>query len=233
FCSFIFIELLEYFKGLNERIRIWPPLKGMIGGVALVLLALIFSTRYLGLGLETISDNLSGTGGRWYDFLMKMIFTSITLNFGGSGGIVTPIFFIGSSAGGLLADMMGLDRATFAAIGLVGLLSGAANTPIAASIMAVELFGAEIAPYAALVCIISYLITGHRSVYPSQILLRSKSSSVLIESGKVVEEIETFEIQPRSKTLFGAIIKIVATIRDFTNRSYEYLMKKYRKKYRD
>ncbi len=233
FCSFIFIELLEYLDRLSHKIKVWAPLKGLIGGSLLVVLALLFSTRFLGLGLDSITDNLSGVGGHWYDFLLKMIFTAVTLNFGGSGGIVTPIFFIGSSSGSFLADVMGLDRATFAAIGLVGLLSGAANTPIAASIMAVELFGAEIAPYAALVCIISYLITGHRSVYPSQILMRSKSSSVIIEPGRVIENIGELEIKTRSKTLFGTIIKLVAWIRDLVNRLYESLMKLYRKKYRD
>ncbi len=100
---------------------------------------------------------------------MKIIFTSITLNFGGSGGIVTPIFFIGAAAGSLFATLFALDLATFSAIGLVSLLAGAANTPISASIMAVELFGPKLAPYATVACIISYLMTGHRSVYPSQI----------------------------------------------------------------
>ena len=65
---------------------------------------------------------------------------------------------------------MGLHIATFSAIGLVSLLAGAANTPIAASIMAVELFGPKIAPYAAVSCVISFPMTGHRSVYPSQVL---------------------------------------------------------------
>ena len=69
------------------------------------------------------------------------MFTSITLNFGGSGGIVTPIFFVGATSGTLFAQIFGLHAPTFAALGLVAVLAGAANTPIAAAIMALEMFG--------------------------------------------------------------------------------------------
>ncbi|MDE2026563.1 MAG: voltage-gated chloride channel, partial [Patescibacteria group bacterium] len=76
------------------------------------------------------------------------------------------------------------------AIGLTGLLAGAANTPIAASIMAIELFGPQIAPYAAIVAVVSYLMTGHRSVYPSQILSVKKSRYVDVEVGKEIQGIQ-------------------------------------------
>src|SRR5208283_2868435 len=147
-----------------------------------VVLAWIFSKQYLGLGLDTIQLTLSGGDIVWYAFILKIIFTMITLSLGGSGGIITPIFFIGATAGSLFATTLGLDRATFAAIGLVGLLAGATNTPIAASIMAMELFGPQIAPYAAVACVVSFLIAGHRSVYPSQVLAIRKSASVNVET---------------------------------------------------
>lgn len=102
--------------------------------------------------------------------------------------------------------------ATFSAIGLVSLLAGAANTPIAASIMAVELFGAEIAPYAAVACVISFLMTGHRSVYPSQVLAIKKSSSLDVEIGKEVEGV-TPEFKPRGKSLTSAGIKLVRKVK--------------------
>jgi H+/Cl- antiporter ClcA len=121
--------------------------------------------------------------------LLKIIFTSITLNFGGSGGVITPIFFIGATAGVVFANLTGMDRATFAAIGLVSVLSGATNTPIASSIMAIELFGTGIVHYAALSCIISFLMTGHRSIYPSQIIGMKKSSSIEVEIGKEADEV--------------------------------------------
>ncbi len=188
-CSFILIELLRLAERISKEIKIRDIFKPIFGGLLLIFLTLIFSTKYLGLGLTTIEETLLGKPVIWYDFLMKSIFTSITLSFGGSGGIITPIFFVGSTAGNLFAQLFNLNLATFSALGLVGLLAGAANTPIAASIMAIELFGPQIAPYAALSCVISFLITGHRSVYPSQVLALRKSKFIDIETGKEMEKI--------------------------------------------
>jgi Chloride channel protein EriC len=154
----------------------------------LIVMAGLFSTRYLGLGLDTIEHCLQGGTVNEFAFLLKAVFTSITLNFGGSGGIVTPIFFIGTTAGNLFAQLFNLDVATFSALGFVALLAGAANTPIAASIMSIELFGPQIAPYAAIACVISFLVTGHRSVYPSQILAFKKSKFIDVETGKEIED---------------------------------------------
>ncbi len=224
--AFLFIEIMELFNEISKRIKVWTPVKGLLGGTALSVLALVFSTRYLGLGLDTIKEALDGSQIGWCAFFVKMLFTSITLNFGGSGGIVTPIFFIGASAGSVFADIVGIDRATFAAIGLVSLLAGAANTPVSASIMSVELFGPAIAPYAAIVCVISYLITGHRSVYPTQIIARSKSPSISVETGKEIESIQAVTIHPRSKTLLNLILLIVKFLRDNINRLYEWLKRK-------
>jgi len=189
-CSFLLIEMLDSGKKVSERIKIWSPLKGFLGGVVLIIAALLFSTDYLGLGLTTIQSALKGQRLEWYAFILKSFTTSVTLNFGGSGGIVTPIFFVGSSAGNIFAQVLHLDIVLFSALGFVGLLAGAANTPIAASIMAIELFGPEMAPYAALVCVISFLMTGHRSVYPSQILAFKKSKLIDIELGKELEKSE-------------------------------------------
>ena len=212
-CSFLLIEGLHLGKKLSGKLRLWQPLKGVVGGLFLVGLTLIFTNRYLGLGLNTIQSSLQGEEIIWYAFIMKIIFTSTTLNFGGSGGIVTPIFFIGTTSGALFAHIMNLDVATFSAIGMVSLLAGAANTPISASIMAVELFGPKIAPYAAVACVISFLMTGHRSVYPSQLLAVKKSSSIRVEMGKEMEDIKT-EFRPRSKSLTGLSLKLVQKIKD-------------------
>jgi len=212
-CSVFLIEMLRGFTKLSQRIRIWEPLKGIIGGSFLIVLTIIFSRQYLGLGLDAIQSSLDGTKTVWYAFILKTVFTSTTLSFGGSGGIVTPIFFIGSSAGILFASVFGLNVATFAAIGMVSVLAGAANTPIAASIMATELFGTGIAPYATIACIVSFLITGHRSVYPSQILSMRKSESINVDTGKEMQDIFA-EAKPRGRSLTGVILKIIKIIRD-------------------
>ncbi|MBU6391451.1 MAG: chloride channel protein, partial [Planctomycetes bacterium] len=205
---------------LSKKIQIWKPLKGFIGGAVLVILTLIFSSKYLGLGVDTIKSSLRGENVVWYAFLLKIIFTSITLNFGGSGGIITPIFFIGTTSGSFFADMMGVDKATFSALGLVSLLAGAANTPIAASIMAVELFGPKLGPYAAVACIISFLMTGHRSVYPSQMIDFRKSSSIHLEGGEEVEDVKA-HVKPRSKSLIGICLRIGSIIKEIFKKHNE------------
>jgi H+/Cl- antiporter ClcA len=212
--------MLKIGERLSERLRIWSPLKGVIGGIVLVGLVYLFSARYLGLGLETVEAGLRGEVTDWYAFLVKPLFTSITLSFGGSGGIVTPIFFIGTTAGAFLAHIFHLNIATFAAIGFVSVLAGAANTPIAASIMAVELFGPTIAPYATVACVISFLITGHRSVYPSQVISMTKSPSLRVEIGKELEKART-TVQLRDKSLTKGILKLLKRIEDIVDRHYK------------
>lgn len=211
-CSLLLIESLYIFKRQAERIKVWEPYKGLIGGVVLVIMALLLSTRYMGLGLDTIEEALAGEHIIWYAFAAKIVFTSITLTFGGSGGMVTPIFFIGATAGSLFGVMMGLDPATFAAIGMVSLLAGAANTPIAASILAVELFGPTVAPYAAVACVTSFLMTGHRSVYPSQIYAIMKSTSFSGGVGKEVVDAHT-ELMIRRNSLTGGILSVFSSLR--------------------
>lgn len=212
-CAMFLIETLKVGERLSGRLHLWTPVKGLIGGVVLVILALIFSTQYLGLGLTTIESCLKGDPGHWYAFLMKPVFTSITLNFGGSGGIVTPIFFVGATAGATLAFLLGWNVSTFSAIGLVSVLAGAANTPIAASILAVELFGPAIAPYATIACVISFLMTGHRSVYPSQILSIGKSASIEVELGKVIDDAK-MSYRPREREFVHTFVKLMKAIEE-------------------
>ncbi len=207
-CSLVFIETLRFFESTSRRMRLNKIYKAIIGGSVLVILAFIFSADYLGLGLETIKNAIEGDSVNPAAFILKILFTSITLSFGGSGGIVTPIFFVGATAGNTFGSLLGLDRSLFAAIGMVGLLAGAANTPISASIMAVELFGPQVAPYAAVACIISFLMTGHRSVYPSQVLAMGKSASLTVEKGKEIREIRGVEFQPRPKSITAGIAKL-------------------------
>lgn len=205
-CAFFMVETMR----LGKRVADWLPVphlvKALIGGSALVGLTYSFSPYYLGLGLPAIESSLKGAITPWYTFAVKSLFTSITLSFGGSGGIVTPIFFVGATSGSLYADLTGLDHSTFAAIGLVAVLAGAANTPIAAAIMALEMFGSNLGPYAAVACVISFLMTGHRSVYPSQVLAVKKTPSIDVEMGKEVEGIETSFDPRRQSVLRGMLL---------------------------
>ena len=210
--SLLLIEFHNLIEKASERMHVWAPFKGIIGGVALVLLTLIFTTQYLGLGLDTTQATLQGQNTVWYAFVLKIVFTSITLDFGGSGGIITPIFFIGSTAGSFFAQIFGLNSATFAAIGLVSVLAGATNTPIAASIMSVELFGPAVAPYAAIACVVSYVMSGHRSIYPSQVLATQKSRTIQVQIGQEVKNGEP-TVQLRERSVTETSLRIIEGIR--------------------
>lgn len=188
-CSFLLIYSMHKGRDLFGRIKLAEPIKGALGGVVLMGLAFAISPQYLGLGLKTTESVLSGSDIIWYAFLIKIVFTSITFNSGGCGGIVTPIFFIGAAAGSLFAKVLGLDHATFAALGALGLMAGATNTPIAASIMSMELFGPAIAPYATIACVMSFLMTGHRSVYPYQLLGVQKAHLLKVDLGTEMENV--------------------------------------------
>ena len=212
-CSAFLVGALKTAANAAERFKMWAPLKGIIGGFILVGLTFAFSKDYLGLGLGTIQSAINGESVPWYSFIIKSLFTSISLAFGGSGGIVTPIFFVGSSSGNFFGQIFGLDVATFSAIGLVSVLAGAANAPIAASILAIELFGTSIAPYAAVACVISFLITGHRSVYPSQVLAFKKSASVDVELGKELVSVKAL-FKRREKSLIGTVMTIAEKLKE-------------------
>lgn len=188
--SFLMIKMMGWTERLAGKIHIWAPLKGLVGGMAIIILCYVFSTDYLGLGINEIEYAIRGGDIIWYAFLLKIAFTCITLNFGGSGGIATSLFFIGATSGVMFAHLFGLDSSTFAAIGFVAVLGGATNAPLAASIMALEMFGPNLAPYAAIAIVISFLMTGHRSVYPSQVLAIRKSAYVNVELGKKLDEID-------------------------------------------
>lgn len=216
-CSLLLIEAMKLTESISRKMKIWEPFKGLIGGGILIILAFLTSTRYLGLGLETIESALQGNTIMPFDFLLKIVFTCITLAFCGSGGMVTPVFFIGATAGSIFGQFLGYNPSIFAAIGMVSLLAGAANTPISASIMAIEFFGPELAPYAALSCIVSYLMTGHRSVYPSQVLATTKSPSIQIEKGIIMEKLESIKIRPRPRSITDTLFRIFHKLKNIKN----------------
>jgi H+/Cl- antiporter ClcA len=211
-CSLLLIEGLKLFERIGHRMPLWPPLKGLAAGSVLALGAFFLSTRYLGLGLKTIQEAIEGTTLPSGAFLLKILFTAITLGFGGSGGIITPIFFVGAAAGNVFASILGFDVSVFSAIGMIALLAGSANTPISASIMAIEIFGPAIGPYAAVACIISFLMTGHRSVYPSQVLSFVKSSSLAVAQGREMRDLGSVEYQPRPKSLSDIMTRGIKSI---------------------
>ncbi len=201
-CSVIMIETIKYCEKGAFKIPLWKPAKALIGGIVLIALSLIFSKIYLGLGTETVHLLLSGEKLPVYAFFIKSLFTGVTFAAGGSGGIIAPILFVGAAAGNLFGQLSNFDLATFSAIGMVSVLAGTTNSPISASILAIELFGREIGPFAALACVIGFLMTGHRSVFPTQLLALKKSSSVEVDLGGEMGDARA-RFKRREKSLIG------------------------------
>ncbi|MDR1684591.1 MAG: chloride channel protein [Elusimicrobiota bacterium] len=168
--SLLFMEVIKVTKILFRFIglRFSTFWKIFLASALLIAVGLLASPVYLGLGMERVDAILAGDRAYTLGFLFKMLTTALTFAGGGVGGMITPVMFIGANAGYFFADMLGLNTVTFAALGIVSILAGVANTPLAASVMAIELFGASIAPYAAVSCIISFLVTGRRSLFSKQ-----------------------------------------------------------------
>ncbi len=189
--ALLFIKSLEKIEHAAESLRTSPYIKSLIGGVALVVLSLLLGSRYLGLGTALLETSLKGAAVPWYSFLAKILFSDLTLAFGGSGGVLAPIFIIGSTAGNMLAGVFGLNHRLYAALGMIGVLAAATNAPIASILLASEIFGPAILLPAAITAAVSFLINGHNSIYPSQILAMKKSRSLDVEVDQELSAVES------------------------------------------
>lgn len=175
-----FIELTHFLKRRGEALVTRLPLRLFLGGVIVIALWKIVGTSdYLGLGVPTIVRAFSDPTVSSFAFALKLLFTAVTIGAGFVGGEVTPLFFVGATLGAGLATALGIPLELGAAVGLAAVFAAASNTPIALSIMAVELVGGHAFPHVAIVCVLAYLFTGHRSIYPSQRLLHRKTGEPL------------------------------------------------------
>ena len=146
----------------------YAPLRPLVGGVVVVLAFYGLSAdRFIGLGIPSIVDAFQHPALS-YDFAEKALFTMGSLGSGFKGGEVTPLFYIGATLGNALAPLFHLPFAFLAGLGFVAVFAGAANTPIASTFMAVELFGTDVAVFAALACVMSYLFSGETGIYRAQ-----------------------------------------------------------------
>lgn len=182
--AWLFVDLIAWmrrrFQNMKTRFNLWPPLLPLLGGSVLAVLILFISTDYLGLSLPLMDRALGGEAIPLTGFFWKSLFVALTLGSGFYGGIVTPQFVIGAVAGNAIAGFLGVNPALGAAVGFVSVVAAASNTPISAILMGVEMFGAETGTlYVAGAAIAAYLIIGHRSVYPDQVVAYPKSSWLL------------------------------------------------------
>lgn len=151
-----------------KRVIAYAPLRPLLGGVVIaVAVWALDAYQYIGLGIPGIVQSFDVPVAPW-DWLGKLVFTVVSLGSGFKGGEVTPLFYIGATLGNALAPLLHLPFAMLAGIGFVAVFAGAANTPLATIVMAMELFGPDIAPLAAIACIASYLVSGHTGIYRAQ-----------------------------------------------------------------
>ncbi len=143
-------------------------------------LALLFGTDYNGSGMGIVNNAILNGIARPEAFLLKLLFTVITLGCGFKGGEIVPTFFVGATLGCTIAPLIGMDPGFGAALGLVGVFCGATNAPIASMMLSIELFGVEGLPYFIIVCSASYMLSGYFSLYKSQIIVYDKLKAVFI-----------------------------------------------------
>ena len=157
-------------------------LRIVLGGAAVVgLTLLVGSTDYNGAGMEIISAAIEQGKAAPGAFLLKLVFTAITIGCGFKGGEVVPTFFIGATLGCVAGPLLGIPAGFAAALGLVCVFCGAVNCPIASIILSVELFGASALIYFALACGIAYMLSGYFGLYSSQKILYSKLRAEFID----------------------------------------------------
>lgn len=166
----IFSTSVHYFSEIANEYISFPPLRPFIGGLIFAL-AIYFTgaTQYLGLGIPTILESFQ-TAQTGDVFLLKILATAFILGMGFKGGEVTPLFFIGATLGSALAVFVPLPLSLLAAMGFVAVFSGATHTPIACTIMGIELFGIECGIYVGIACFVAYFFSGYLGIYQSQIV---------------------------------------------------------------
>lgn len=187
--TWLFIELVQRLKALGKRRIPRLPLRMALGGVGVVALwQLVGTDDYLGLGVPVIERAFVDASLAPTAFAWKLLFTAVTLGAGFLGGEVTPLFFVGAALGNVLAGALGLPLPLAAGVGMAAVFAAASNTPLALSIMAVELLGAAVLPHVVIVAVLAYVLSGHHSLYGAQRVRWSKS-------GHAVEERKVGEVE--------------------------------------
>ena len=183
-CASAFSKTIHKTTAVFKSKIAYPPLRPLIGGIIVALAVwAIGTTKYIGLGIPTIVSSFDQQLPA-YDFALKMAFTILTLSAGFKGGEVTPLFFIGATLGNALGYFIPLPLELLAGMGFVAVFSGATNTPIACSIMAVELFGSGCGVYVAIACVVAYLLSGHNGIYRKQMIGEPKHQRFSRYEGK-------------------------------------------------
>jgi H+/Cl- antiporter ClcA len=182
--SFLFANLTHFIKNKSKELIPKKWLIPVVGAVLIVGISYIIgSFDYLGLGVTNPNNGISivssfhTDGANYFSWFWKLLLTAITLGMGFKGGEVTPLFFIGAALGNTIATISGAPIDLFAGLGFIAVFAGATNTPIACTLMGIELFGSANIIYYAVACFTAYYFSGHSGIYTSQKIAISKYDS--------------------------------------------------------
>ena len=172
--SVMFCYSIKKCEHFMDKIISSRYLQALAGGALIVVLTVILRTNdYNGAGMDVITRAIGGSANP-EAFVLKIIFTSITIAAGFKGGEIVPTFFIGSTFGCVASSLLGLDAGFGAALGFVALFCGVVNCPLASLLLSVEVFGTNGILYFAAVCAVSYMMSGNYGLYKSQKIVYSK-----------------------------------------------------------
>lgn len=174
FLSMAFCIILHKTEHLYKKFLKNSYLRIFVGGCAVVLLTvLVGNNDYNGAGMHTIELAIEGHVVP-EAFLLKILFTALTIGAGYKGGEIVPTFFVGATFGCLVGQFIGLSPSFCAAIGMISLFCGVTNCPISTLLISFELFGYEGMPYYLLAVAFSYMLSGYFGLYSSQKIMYSK-----------------------------------------------------------
>ncbi len=163
-----FAGLARVIRNSLEKVVAWPPLRPALGGLAVAGLSVLFGRSYLGLSFPLATSSLGGADIAIWVFALKLLFTAVTFGSGLPGGEVTPLFVIGATLGAALGPTLGVAPGSLAALGFVAVFAGASKTPLACTIMGLELFGTASAVPIALACVFAFVASGRTGIYRTQ-----------------------------------------------------------------
>lgn len=173
-CGMLFCVLMHVGHELYQHYLKNPYIRILVGaGLVIVLTLLAGCYDYNSAGVEVIGRALKGYA-RPEAFLLKILFTVVTLQAGFKGGEIVPTFFIGSTFGNVVGRLIGLSPSFGAGVGLIAVFCAVVNCPIASMMLSIELFGAEALPLFGTACGVSYMLSGYYSLYSSQKIVYSK-----------------------------------------------------------
>lgn len=214
--SVLFAELTHSLHRVFKLLIPKPYLRPAAGGAIVIAMVYLLGTRdYLGLGVTadpnhpdavTILSCFDPGGATPWSWWWKILFTAVTLGAGFKGGEVTPLFFVGAAMGNAIAGLTGAPTDLMAGLGFIAVFAGATNTPLACTIMGIELFGGTallgsgFAVYAAVACFMAYIMSGHSGIYLSQRIGTAKGRQTA--SAGVTSIGEERERRPTLKSLF-------------------------------